>query len=508
MRSAKLGGMVLALVAGVLWSSALQAQGVPTSQPAVQGPADDPLPDKPGTYRLACYPAVDGQTLRIPYVLYIPDNYRPDGRAPVLVFLHGLGERGTDLDGIFLHGPNFELTKDDREGFRHAFPFVVISPQCPPRGQRWDDNLMPRYVHAVLDRLLPRLSHDPQRVCLTGFSMGGLGAWKVATLDPSRFAGLVTVSAQPWQPADSGPRLKTLSTLSVLGSGDTAAVDGGHAMAAAINAAGGSARTIEGPGGHGIWVPAYANCQLYEWLLVQRQGRPNPPAGLAISATAPARGGFFRRSIPVEILGQQLAMDCQVYVPPSLRPGQKVPAIVYLHDDRTIGVEKEGQIYRGPAAEVLRGGGASGSPVILITPQLPPVIGHWDNSAVQAALSQAVDDALASLPIDPQRLYVCGADAGARGATMLSRQKAGRFAAEAAIMSHPRVAIGDLRGDWLHGQRVRIILAKKFEPWRMDQLQQFIQLAGPGSSITVFPAGCKSPDEFVATPAFYDAVLK
>ena len=139
------------------------------------------MPQKPGTHRLACTVRVDGKPLKLPYVLFLPDGYKAKGpKTPVLLFLHGLGETGTDLDAIFYHGPNFELEKQGNTKFRKEFPMIVISPQCPPRGQRWDRGNMDQYINALLDQILPQLNVDLDRVYATGLSMGGLGTRRVA----------------------------------------------------------------------------------------------------------------------------------------------------------------------------------------------------------------------------------------------------------------------------------------------------------------------------------------
>ncbi len=483
-----------------------QATTPPTASAAVT-PADDPIPDKPGTYRLAAYPTVAGQTLRLPYVLWLPDNYQPNAKPPVLVFMHGAGECGTDLDSIFLHGPNCELLKTDRADFRHSFPFVVISPQCPPRGQRWDDNTMPKYLNAMLDRVLPKLAHDPDRVCLTGLSMGGLGTWKVAEGNPSRFAAIMPISAKPWPPA-AGAALKRVRTLAIVGEGDQEPIVGSHAMVDGINAAGGTAQVIKGPGGHGVWVPCYANPQAYEWMLVRRRQQPTPPLPPAMSANVKPRPGFQQRSIPVEISGQKLSMNCLIYLPPSLKAGTKAPTLVFLHDDRTIGVERDGMIYAGPAAELLRPERQKDFPFILICPQLPPLIGHWDAPAIVAAVSKAIEDAAAWLPMDDKRISVAGQNMGARAASLLASRKPGYYAADLAIMTHPRVVLGDIRGDWLAKQRIRLVLTEKFDPSRMEQLDSMVKWAAVGSGITVLPPTAGHPANPWAAQETYDWLLE
>src|SRR5512133_2096261 len=172
----------------------LAAQPSPT--PATTAPVTRPalvIPQSPGTHRLAVWVTVDGKEMKLPFVLFLPERYklREKGeKIPALVFLHGGGESGTDLDAIFLHGPMYELSRRANEPFGRDFPMAVIAPQCPPRGQRWDRGNMDEHVNAMLDEVLPQLNVDPDRVYATGLSMGGLGTWHVTRDRPERFAAI------------------------------------------------------------------------------------------------------------------------------------------------------------------------------------------------------------------------------------------------------------------------------------------------------------------------------
>lgn len=105
----------------------------------------------------------------------------PEGR-PLLVFLHGRGERGTDLEKLKVHGPP------------HLFPqngldrFSVLAPQCPGEG-KWEARLLAAFVDAALEQIRP----DPGRIYLTGISMGGYGSWELAADTPNRYAAVSVI---------------------------------------------------------------------------------------------------------------------------------------------------------------------------------------------------------------------------------------------------------------------------------------------------------------------------
>ena len=124
------------------------------------------------------------QAVRTKYLLFVPKDYhaRPDRSFPLILFLHGAGERGDDLDLVARHGP----PKIVRQ--REDFPFIVVSPQCPAE-QWW--RAQPLAV--LLDEVQARLRVDPDRIYLTGLSMGGYGVWEMALTYPHRFAAIAPV---------------------------------------------------------------------------------------------------------------------------------------------------------------------------------------------------------------------------------------------------------------------------------------------------------------------------
>jgi predicted peptidase len=446
-------------------------------------PADDAVPLRPGTHRLAAYATIDGATLRLPYVLYLPEDFTPQSKLPVVVFLHGGGECGTDLDAIFLHGIPRELQRAERPHLRKNFPMIVVAPQCPPRGERWTDSRMPRYVHALLDSLLARLPHDSDRVSCTGLSMGGDGTWRAAFERPERFAAIAPISARAHRLEDVRA-LKDVHVLAYCGTDDGDRVSGSHAMAAALRRVGGDATTVEIPGGHAVWEPVYQDPRFYDWLISRRKSVPGAAAPTFADA-APLKPGFHKRSIFIELAGQKFDLACSVYIPAGYRPGAKLPTLLFLADDLQTGIERDGMVHYGPAAEVVRGE-LRDFGFVTLCPQLLPAITRWDNPAVLEALAKAVASAETTLPIDGKRLYVAGANLGARGATMLSQRSPGKYNSAIALLTHPRTALNDLRGEWIKSQRVMVVATTPFDEGRVQQITAFLEGAAPGSNYTVF----------------------
>jgi predicted peptidase len=205
----------------------------------------------------------DGKS--IPYVLYVPRDYSPEKRWPVILFLHGSGERGSD--GL----------KQSQVGLGGAvrlyperYPALVVMPQCAA-GERWSGQMAALALKAV-DQTLAEYSCDPSRQYLTGLSMGGYGSWLIAAQHPTRFAAVVPVCGGG--STDDASKLKELPIWVFHGDADTAVpVARSRQMVEAIKAAGGSAiKYTEYPGvGHNSWDAAYADKAMAEWLFAQKR---------------------------------------------------------------------------------------------------------------------------------------------------------------------------------------------------------------------------------------------
>ena len=116
------------------------------------------------------------------YLLYLPKDYEQKPSWPLLLFLHGAGERGDDLNVVKKHGPP-KLIDQGKQ-----FPFIVVSPQCPS-GKWWE----PFELSALLDEIVEKYKVDQDRIYVTGLSMGGFGTWALAAHSPSRFAAIVPI---------------------------------------------------------------------------------------------------------------------------------------------------------------------------------------------------------------------------------------------------------------------------------------------------------------------------
>lgn len=117
------------------------------------------------------------------YLLYLPEGYQSDTTKswPMMVFLHGVGECGDDVERVKLLGPPRKI--DDG----HKYPFIVVSPQSPERGWR------PDFVQRLVLDLQKKYRVDKERTYLTGLSMGGFGTWRTAQAYPELFAAIVPI---------------------------------------------------------------------------------------------------------------------------------------------------------------------------------------------------------------------------------------------------------------------------------------------------------------------------
>ena len=138
--------------------------------------------------REQCFEGDIQVAVKLPYLLYLPEDYGKDRKAwPLMLFLHGAGERGDNLDKVKVHGPPKLIEKEDK-----AFPFIIASPQCPKDGW-WASDIQVAALDALLSDLTTRYTVDPDRIYLTGLSMGGYGTWRLAADYPERFAALAPV---------------------------------------------------------------------------------------------------------------------------------------------------------------------------------------------------------------------------------------------------------------------------------------------------------------------------
>jgi len=207
----------------------------------------------------------------VDYLLYLPRGYdaQADRRWPLILFLHGAGERGTNIWKVATHGPLKHVTAGS------DFPFIVVSPQCPEQ-QTWSRDL----VLALLDEVMARQAVDPRRVYLTGLSMGGYGTWDLGLAFPGRFAAIVPICGGGQMigvilgSRDKGPALKSLGVWAFHGARDNVVpLEESQRMVDALKKAGVAEVkfTIYPEAQHNSWTEAYRDPALYAWLLTHER---------------------------------------------------------------------------------------------------------------------------------------------------------------------------------------------------------------------------------------------
>ncbi len=204
------------------------------------------------------------------YLLFVPRGSKDSPRKwPLLVFLHGAGERGNDLTKVAVHGPPKLVAKDPN------FPFVVISPQCP-EGQIWNKDVLA----GLVDEAVTKYPVDPQRVYLTGLSMGGYGTWDLGLSHPEKFAALVPIcgGGNLITPLLSSPEqdaaLRTIGIWAFHGGKDPVVpVSESERMIDLVKRRGANdvKLTVYPDAGHDAWTETYNNPELYKWLLEHKR---------------------------------------------------------------------------------------------------------------------------------------------------------------------------------------------------------------------------------------------
>jgi predicted peptidase len=225
---------------------------------------------------------VEGDPVEFRFRLLRPATIAPGARYPVVLFLHGAGERGDDNERQLKFLPTWLAETEARE----RRPCFLIAPQCRA-DHAWAaiDWKLKRPLPladeptadlaaavAALDGVLAgEPAADPDRVYLTGLSMGGYGSWDLAVRHPDRFAAVLPICGGG-DPA-MATRLATLPIWCFHGADDPVVPVGlSRSMVAAITVAGGTPVFSELPGvGHDSWTPAYRNPAVLDWLFAQRR---------------------------------------------------------------------------------------------------------------------------------------------------------------------------------------------------------------------------------------------
>ncbi len=199
----------------------------------------------------------NGDTKDFHFWQFTPVDYSADGKAlPLIIFLHGRGECGSELALVKRWGPPKRVAENEN------FPFVVLSPQCPTPG--WDTQA----IKSLHEYAVQNLNVDSRRVYLTGLSMGGYGTWKMLAQYPDLFAAAVPICGGG--KVDTAQQITSIPIWAFHGDADTVVpLSESQNMVDAIKEVGGEnvKLTVYQGVGHNSWESTYANQEVYDWLL-------------------------------------------------------------------------------------------------------------------------------------------------------------------------------------------------------------------------------------------------
>lgn len=268
------------------------------AEDAISGFAGAPAnPQTPGFHRLVYHYADEGKAYQIGFMLYLPQSYpapatrpatqsvaqigaqpatQPAEPFPMLVFMSGLGERGSDPQILLAGGVARDLMA--RPEVLKWLPMIMVGPQCPA-DSRYEDPRIAKAITGLIDEISRRYPVDANRRYITGFSMGGTGCWSVARFAKERLAVVAPVVPRVFEPQVLSEALAGTGTtcLVISGEADTKSEPGSGEMVKALRGRGVDVVYAMIPkGDHNLWTYYYRDKRFYEWLLSHRQGQPKP----------------------------------------------------------------------------------------------------------------------------------------------------------------------------------------------------------------------------------------
>jgi predicted peptidase len=229
-----------------------------------QSPTERKAPAPQGKFHPRTY--VDAYGVKHPFFVFVPGKLPTGSRPPVMLFLHGAGERGDNNVDQLMAGIGPAIWKR-----KATFPFVVVLPQCRTGAGWLADGDDAKWALGMLKQIQEEFKTDPDRVVLTGLSMGGNGTWSIAASDPTAWSAIVPMCARP---AAGTAKLFAAARIPIwnfCGDKDRPeTVAANRAMAEALTQAGANAIYTEYPGvPHNCWDKAYGTDELYAWMLAQ-----------------------------------------------------------------------------------------------------------------------------------------------------------------------------------------------------------------------------------------------
>lgn len=192
------------------------------------------------------------------YALHIPENIKE--KKPLLIFLHGSGEKGTDIEKVKIHGP-FKYLKD------HKLDAYVLAPQCP-ENEEWDAEVLYRLIL----KIQKENNIDSDRIYVTGLSLGGWGTWNLAFAHPDMFAAIVPISGfVDLIQLEQTCKIAKIPTRIFHGlMDDVVNIDYAITIYKELKKCNSNVElTIFDDAGHDSWSRVYDNQEIYDWMFKQ-----------------------------------------------------------------------------------------------------------------------------------------------------------------------------------------------------------------------------------------------
>ena len=231
-----------ALINGIVWAGGRASAG-----------SAEPAPGQQVEQRFKT-----SDSAEVPYLLYLPESYKPGAPLPIMLFLHGRGESDGPLSVVAKWGPPLSVSRGEK------LPYILLSPQCP-KEDNWSSAIQQARLTELLNSIVEKFGADKNHIYLTGLSMGGSGSWRMAADHPELFAAVVPICGRgDLKDADT---LKSLPIWVFCGDQDQV-FKPNEALVQAIKQAGSQSvhfTSLENIG-HNSWSAAYASPDLYQWL--------------------------------------------------------------------------------------------------------------------------------------------------------------------------------------------------------------------------------------------------
>ncbi len=256
------------LLAIILASSATPAVAQVASPPTEDGISDVQSSQQARTFN-GTLP--NGRTGQLNYLLHVPASYggEPDKQWPMLIFLHGSREVGRDINRV-RRAILPQMVEENPD-----FPFIVMSPQATSQQYGWYPSL--KTIEAAVDELMQEYNIDPDRIYVTGLSMGGYGAWALMMDAPERFAAVApVVGGYYYNPKDlCALKDKPIWIFGAKRDRNVPLKESERVVKALQGCGMDPKFTVFENADHDMgWELAYTTTDIFEWLLSQRRGQP------------------------------------------------------------------------------------------------------------------------------------------------------------------------------------------------------------------------------------------